>query len=163
VDLVHYPKPGYLAGLVKPVGDRDVLAQIRQEYGGNVTVFSAGAFARLTQGWSDEYDEAAGIVHGVRHCGEKVLLFDSRLHGYNAVMNLDEPTDGAFSEKTTDLPAGAEDLLVFQYSGDEFETPEENASAEHPSSPGAQDRFSWIALYILSGGGLALYEDFETS
>lgn len=154
---MDYPEPTYLSGLVSRVHEEHTLSRIEQDYGEDITVFSAGRFARLSQTWSDEYDEGTGTIYGEKSNGETLLLFDVSRHGYDGIMGL-YPDDGEPAPlRTTELPADAEVLLVFQY------TPgEEDYMEDEGPSPHVQDYFAWIALYIRSGDTLTLYEDFET-
>ena len=159
---MRYPEPSYLAGLVEKVDDQRLLAEIQQEYGENITVFSAGRFVGLRQNWSVEHDCPTGIVHGVNGSGETFLLFDGSRHGYEGVMGQGDSADPNDLVRATDFPADVEILLVFQYSMTDSELREELGPLEDLPSPHVQDYFAWIAIYILAEGTLAQYEDFET-
>jgi hypothetical protein len=77
---------------------------------------------------------------GIDTTGNKVLLFDQFIHGYNAMMSLNDEED-LDSTKSIDLPQSTEIIIAFQYSGVEDEYLEDG------SSKFKQDYFCWVVIY----------------
>jgi hypothetical protein len=135
-----YPPPTYLAEVVTEVS-ASTLARIQKEYGDSTTAFAFNKkFNALIFSWNGKYDAYGGRVWGLDATGNKMLLFDQMLYGYNGVMQLNEEDD-INSTKSIDFSEAIEIIIAFQYSGDEA------AYLEDGTSKFEQDYFGWVAIY----------------
>ena len=149
-----YPEPSYLSGMVT-AADKAQLSKAQKEYGSRVTAFRFNnPFSSLDFAWNDAYE---GKVWGVEASGNKILLFDHDLHGYDGVHGHYD-IQPATSVQSMDFSEPTHIVIAFQYSGDEKEYVADGGPSEFE-----QDYFGWVAIYQQNRDGLEEVVNFECS
>lgn len=151
---MNYPAPSHLTGVVTETTN-ETLAKVQKDYGGNTTAFLFNTkFTGIIRTWSEEYDSYGGTIWGLDTGGNKILLFDSSRHGYDALMELTHDENLSIT-KSKDLDQATSIVMAFQYNGEEEEY------VEGGQSKFKQDYFGWVAIYLELNGKLQLIFDYE--